>query len=123
MRIRVVSDRIGAVEIELFKTHTARAIWGALPIRSTARRWGDEVYFPTPIKLDLEDGVESVNIGDVAYWPPEQCICIFFGPTPMSRGKEIRAYSKVNVFGRVAGDARVFDRVEEGDRILVEPLL
>ncbi|MBU4374784.1 MAG: hypothetical protein KKD69_00660 [Euryarchaeota archaeon] len=47
-------------------------------------------------------------------------MCIFFGPTPSSKGNEIRAYSAVSVFGRVIGDAGVFRAVKEGERIRVE---
>jgi hypothetical protein len=47
-------------------------------------------------------------------------MCIFFGPTPSSRGNEIRAYSAVSVFGKVTGDAEVFRAVSEGERIRVE---
>ncbi len=47
-------------------------------------------------------------------------MCIFFGPTPSSRGSEVRAYSPVTVFGRIVGDTRIFRKVKEGDWIRVE---
>jgi hypothetical protein len=47
-------------------------------------------------------------------------MCIFFGPTPSSKGNEIRAYSAVSVFGKVIGDAKIFRNVKEGERIRVE---
>jgi hypothetical protein len=47
-------------------------------------------------------------------------MCIFFGPTPSSKGSEVRAYSAVSVFGRVIGDARIFRGVKEGEKIRVE---
>ncbi len=70
--------------------------------------------------MELEDGEEVLEIGDVAYWPPGRSICIFFGPTPSSKGSEIRAYSPVSVFGTVVGDARIFKAVKEGEKIRVE---
>ena len=92
----------------------------ALPIEGVAERWGDEVYFSTPIELGEENARERVEVGEVAYWPPGRAICIFFGPTPISRGGEIRAASPVNVFARILGDATIFRRVRMGERILVE---
>lgn len=42
-------------------------------------------------------------------------MCIFFGPTPSSKGGEVRAYSAVGVFGKAAGDAGIFRAVKEGE--------
>jgi uncharacterized protein len=47
-------------------------------------------------------------------------MCIFFGPTPMSRGSEIRPASPVNVFGQVTGDAAVFKTVRSGESMVIE---
>jgi len=84
-------------------TPIARAIWQALPIEARASTWGDEIYFSIPVYEPVVDGQEVVNLGDIAYWPPGHAFCIFFGPTPMSRGDEIRPASVVNVVGRVEG--------------------
>jgi hypothetical protein len=46
--------------------------------------------------------------------------CIFWGPTPVSRGREIRAYSPVNVFGQMQGDPLAFDPVPGGAEIRIE---
>ena len=121
-RIRFRSPSIGSVEAEMTGENpkTAEAIWDALPIEGVAERWGDEVYFPTPIELGEENARERVEVGEVAYWPPGRALCIFFGPTPVSRGGEIRAASPVNVFARILGDATIFRKVRMGERILVE---
>jgi hypothetical protein len=47
-------------------------------------------------------------------------VCIFWGPTPASQGDEIRAYSPVNVFGRLVGDPCAFDSVPDGAEIRIE---
>ncbi len=122
MRIRFRSPSIGSVEAEMIEENpkTAEAVWDALPIEGVAERWGDEVYFSTPIELGEENARERVEVGEIAYWPPGRAICIFFGPTPVSRGGEIRAASPVNVFARILGDATIFRRVRMGERILVE---
>lgn len=92
------------VEGELNDSPTAEAIWISLPLHGRARRWGDEIYFTVPLELPLDDPHELVENGDLGYWPQGPAFCIFFGPTPMSRGAEIRPASAVNVFGRVVGD-------------------
>ena len=122
MRISFRSPSIGSVEAEMTGENpkTAEAVWDALPIEGVAERWGDEVYFSTPIELGEENARERVEVGEIAYWPPGRAICIFFGPTPVSRGGEIRAASPVNVFARILGDATIFRRVRMGERILVE---
>jgi hypothetical protein len=61
-----------------------------------------------------------VELGALAYWPPGQAFCIFFGKTPASRGDEIRAASGVNVIGQVVGDSTVFKRVRSGATVRLE---
>ena len=120
MKIKVSSGNITAVA-ELKNTPTAQAIYGALPIEGSANRWGDEIYFVIPVNLDLEhDAKEIVSEGDVAYWPEGSCFCIFWGKTPASKGNEIRAASKVNVFGKIKGDPEVFSKVRNGDLVVLE---
>jgi hypothetical protein len=119
MKIKIV---VGSIEAfaTLCNTKTASAVANSLLFDSVAHRWGEEVYFEVPLELELENGKEVLEIGDLAYWPPGKSMCIFFGPTPSSRGNEIRAYSAVNVFGKVTGDAGVFRAVREGERVRVE---
>ena len=106
-------------EAELVENKTANTIWEALPINSTVNTWGNEVYFAIPVSVASENGQEAVNAGDIAYWPPGKAFCVFFGPTPASRGNEIRAASAVNVFGKLAGDPKVFSAVRDGKRISI----
>ena len=67
-----------------------------------------------------EKARDVVDVGDLAYWPPGSAFCIFFGPTPASRGDECRAASPVNVVGKIVGDARVFASVRSGTRVTIE---
>src|SRR3989344_5168857 len=111
MKIKISSGKISAVA-ELKHTQTAKAIYNALPLEAAANRWGDEIYFPIPVSLDSEqEAKEVVSEGDVAYWPEGSCFCIFWGRTPASKGDEIRAASKVNVFGKIQ-NAMVFSNVK-----------
>jgi len=89
---RKIAITVGNIKAnaELSDCHTANEMWNALPIESTVNTWGDEIYFAIPVKLGAEDAKELVSHGDIAYWPPGTAFCIFFGPTPMSHGDEIR---------------------------------
>jgi uncharacterized protein len=121
---RAIRIRAGAVTLhaELNDSKSAAAIAAALPIEAKAETWGDEIYFGIGLTLAAESPREVVALGDLGYWPPGQAFCIFFGPTPMSRGDEIRPASAVNVVGRVLGDARAFTRVRAGSRVRIEAI-
>ena len=92
------------LEAELNDTFTAKAISNILPITAAANTWGDEIYFSMPITLELENGQEVVDLGDLGYWPPGGAFCIFYGLTPASQGDEIRPASAVTIIGKVHGD-------------------
>ena len=92
------------LEAELNDTFTAKAISNILPITAAANTWGDEIYFSMPITLELENGQEVVDLGDLGYWPPGGAFCIFYGLTPASQGDEIRPASAVTIIGKVQGD-------------------
>jgi uncharacterized protein len=119
---RAIRITAGAVTLdaELNDSKSAAAIAAALPIEAKAQTWGDEIYFGIGLTLAGESPQEVVALGDLGYWPPGQAFCIFFGPTPMSRGDEIRPASAVNVVGRVMGDARAFKPVRAGSRVRIE---
>lgn len=106
-------------QAELNETQTAQAIWEALPFEGRAHRWGEEIYFSISVTLETERGQEVVEVGDLGYWAPGRAFCIFFGPTPASRGDEIRPASPVTVFGRLIGEATIFQEVREATPILV----
>lgn len=122
MAERTINITAGGVEVtaELYDTPTADLVWDALPITASGSTWGDEIYFRTPVSVEEQDAVPTVEMGAVAYWPPGQAICLFFGPTPMSVGDEIRPASPVNVFGRIEGDPTVLKAVSSGSEVRVE---
>jgi hypothetical protein len=120
---RFIKIRIGDVTVqgELNESPTASLIWGALPIKGTGSRWGEEIYFAIPVEADLDDTARAVvERGDLGYWPQGQALCIFFGPTPISRGDEIRPASPVNIVGKIKSDLRSLTEAAEGSRVRVE---
>jgi len=118
---RKIRIKAGSVEVtaELNETKTAEAVWQALPIKGNANRWGEEIYFSIPVSLEAENAREVVSAGDLGYWPPGNAFCLFFGPTPVSKGREIRPASPVNVFGKIIGDAKVLRQVASGAEITI----
>src|SRR5690606_29103751 len=93
--LRKIKITVGDVEATatLYDNATADAVWEALPLEARANRWGDEIYFSTQVTLPSQEEREVVDAGDLAYWPPGRAFCIFWGPTPASRGDEIRPAS------------------------------
>ena len=123
--MRKLKMTIGGIEItaELFDTPTADAIYQNLPFSSTARTWGEEVYFDTPVTSENEaDARDVVEAGELAFWLAGNAIAIGFGPTPVSQGEEIRLASPCNVWGRAVEDVRGLMVVKDGDPINVERL-
>jgi len=122
MRIRITTDSTGPVEAEVTDENpvTAKAILEALPLRGRANTWGEEIYFTIPVEGDVENPKIVVELGDLAFWPPGNALCIFFGRTPASKGDEIRPASEVNVFGRIIGDPKMFKRVRDGEEVTIE---
>jgi len=119
-KIRIITGEL-KVEAELNDSKTAEVIWDALPIESNNNLWGEEIYFSIPVKAGQEKGArEVVSAGELGYWPPGHAFCIFFGPTPASRGDEIRAASAVNIIGKVSSDPKVFRKVRDGVKITIE---
>jgi hypothetical protein len=108
------------LDAELGTSATAAKILEALPFEGTANTWGQEIYFTIPVTVQQgPDARAEVDIGEIAFWPMGRAFCIFFGPTPVSRDEKPRAYSPVNVFGRLLGDATVLKGIANGARIRV----
>ena len=122
MRIRITTESTGPVEAEVTDENpvTAKAILDALPLRGRVNTWGEEIYFTIPVEGEVENPKVVVELGDLAFWPPGNALCIFFGRTPASKGDEIRPASEVNVFGRIIGDSKVFKRVRDGEEVIIE---
>ena len=90
------------------------------PFTAEANRWGDEIYFDLPIKLKLKGERTLMEVGEVAYWPEGNSLCLFFGPTPVSKGDKPVAYSEVKPLGRVVEGLEDLRKVKDGEEIRVE---
>ena len=108
--VRIVLEK-GELEAVLDDSPTATAIHAALPLQGDVARWGDEIYFAIPVRVEeAEDARQDMAVGELGYWPVGAAFCIFWGPTPASTGPLPRAYSNVNPFGKIEGRRRLSSR-------------
>ena len=106
--------------VDLNNSNTANIIWGSLPIKSDLKTWGNELYFYTSIKADLEkDAKDSADFGEIAFWPAGGAIAIGFGKTPVSIGNEIRFASECNIWGQTKFNLKKLNCISEGETILI----
>ena len=121
MSLVVISVDEVIIRVQTLDTLTATSIMAASPMESSASKWGDEIYFSTPVSVPREEGSKSiVEKGEVAYWPEGEAIAIGFGPTPISREGEIRLASPCNIWGSALDDVGALAAVGNGARVVVE---
>ena len=121
-RIRI---RVGSVQVEaeLKPNRTAQALFTALPIETSVNTWGEEFYCNIPGVNDYrETATTQVKVGDVAFWGVGGMLAIFFGRTPMSLGEDPVPADRVNVIGKIVGDAKILREAMGATSIKVEPL-
>ncbi|HKU84181.1 MAG TPA: cyclophilin-like fold protein [Candidatus Nitrosocosmicus sp.] len=107
-----IDDKNIRIELdESLSPKTFQAIIDHLPIKVKINKCGDELYTdPTPIYVEKDDDAKTeVNELDVAYWPQGRAICLFYGPTPISKNEKILAYSPVNIVGKIIDYSKKFD--------------
>jgi hypothetical protein len=111
--IIIENDKIGQIKANLLPQRnpkTCKVIWEKLPFEVKLSRWGEELYGEIPIVLGEENSQVDCEIGDVGYWPAGNGFCIFWGPTPASKGNKPRAASPVNIFAEIEGDPKIFNQ-------------
>jgi hypothetical protein len=119
-RIKVTVGSV-SLEAELKTNKTAEAIYAALPIETTFNTWGEEFYFKIPgVKDHRETATTQVKVGDVAFWGAGEVLAIFFGQTPMSMGPDPVPVDRVNVVGRILGNATLLRQAMSAAKIKVE---
>jgi hypothetical protein len=108
---------------ELNDSPTAIKVMSMLPMEFSMSRWGDEYYGDCGIKTTLsEDSRDIMEVGELTVWPAGNALCIFFGPTPASRGNEPRAVSPVNPVGRLLDSPEVLKKLGDSIHVRIELL-
>jgi uncharacterized protein len=103
---------------------TIKAILDNLPIKVKINRWGDEFYTDkTPISAEEENPQSVVSLSDAAYWPEGNAICLFLGPTPISKEpNKILPYSPVNIVGKIITTSayNILEKVKESTTVFIK---
>ena len=106
---------------ELNDSVTATRLLSLLPLKFSMSRWGDEYYGDCGIKTALsQDSRDIMEVGELAVWPAGNALCIFFGPTPASRGNEPRAVSPVNPVGRLLDSPEALKKLGSSIHVRIE---
>lgn len=109
------------LEAEIKSNKTADELYAALPIDASVNTWGEEFYFKLPgVKDFREMATTQVKVGDIAVWGVGQVVAVFFGRTPMSMGSDPVPADRVNIIGRILGDAAQLRLVMDATRIRIE---
>src|ERR671918_2509336 len=104
-----------------------KAIFDNLPVEVSINKWREELYTDrTTIAVEQKDNAKrEVNELDVAYWPEGNALCLFYGPTPISKNGKILAYSPVNIVGKIIGSSSkddILNRIKERTRVIIRVL-
>ena len=120
-----LDDEIVRIELDnsLFPK-TFKAILDNLPVEVNINKWGEELYTDrTIIAVEEEANAKTeVNELDVAYWPEGRALCLFYGPTPISKDGKILAYSPVNIIGKIVSSSSkddILNRIKERTRVII----
>lgn len=119
-----ITIKIGAVMLRgrLKDIEAGRALVDRLPLEVHMSRWGEEYYGAvTPPMGDFPGPVKDVmEVGELTYYGQYGWLCLFFGPTPASRGEEPRGMVEMLSVGRVDGDFAALGALGESVVALIE---
>ena len=106
------------LQVELNAGSAAGQLAAALPQALSMSRWGDEYYGTLSVPVSSGEKRRDVfEVGEVALWPEGNAFCIFFGPTPASRGNEPRMASPGIALGKVVSGASAFETLGPSLRV------
>jgi hypothetical protein len=121
-------DREISIELDDSRSpKTVQAVLENLPVEINITKWGDELYTErTHISANEENAKKEVDYLDVAYWPEGNALCLFYGPTPISRDGQILAYSPVNIVGRIIPNGNEKDellqKIKDSTRVIFKSI-
>ncbi len=120
--LKIIANDIEII-VDVLDTPSGRALLKAAPFESSANRWGEEIYFSTPVDLPQEaDARDLMQLGEIAYWPHGKAVAICWGRTPASQQDEPRLASPCNVWGRTQHDLKPLNKIAAGTTIQVQPV-
>ena len=112
-----------SISVDLHNTENAMQIWEACPIKSIINTWGNEIYFDTKINTIIDKTAKNIiSKGEIAFWVEGASIAIGFGPTPISKGNEIRLITNANIIGKTTENLSALSMVNSGEIVIVEKI-
>lgn len=108
--------RFAAVLDDTHCPQTVKELLGCSVAGSMTTTWGNEIYFPVGFHVENENATMTLDVGDVAYWPPGDVLCIFFGPTPASQDNRPTPASAVTVVGKMKS-LEGLEKVTDGESV------
>jgi hypothetical protein len=101
--------------------NTVKAILRSLPIEVNVIKWGKELYTDKiPVTAQEENAKSEVNLLYVAFWPEGSALCLFYGPTPISKPDKIESYSPVNIVGHIVIEqSNIINRIKAATKVII----
>lgn len=98
-------------EVELYNNNAARSLVKILPQTLSMTAWGGEFYGTLPQALYHEgDPARDVfDIGEIAFWPANNILCILFGPTPASKAEKPQTVAPCVPIGKIKENIAALD--------------
>ena len=115
--IKIVVEGVGEAKGELVRILaplTVGTILSKLPLKGRAHVRGGGLSMILGIRRGAEKAVNSVKAGDIAYWPMQDSIVVYF--------QDSKPYGPVNKLGTVSENLELFQGLKGGARIRIEKI-
>ncbi|MDP6049309.1 MAG: cyclophilin-like fold protein [Candidatus Bathyarchaeota archaeon] len=115
--IKIVLEGVGVARGELIRILaplTVGAIVGKLPLSGRAHVRGEGLSMIIGIRRGTEKAVDSVNVGDIAYWPMQDSLVVYF--------KDSKPYGPVNKIGTIYENIKLFHDLRGATRIRIDKI-
>ena len=114
--IKFKIDGIGEAEGELYRVKAPQSvekIWYSAPFSGRAKIVeNSELYFLVDFQAKAEHPTFDVEPGDIAYWPMQKAICVFW--------EKIKPYSEVNIVGKITKNLDLFKQARSLTRVTLD---
>ena len=118
MQIVFKAENIGFY-VRFNESPAALEILNHLPLDGVVSKWQDEIYFETNLSVPSDGQTMDVNVGDVAYWPQGNSLCVFFGRTKDSTTDKPVPITPVVVIGQTMAAPEELREIKAGEHVRV----
>lgn len=115
--VKIVVEGVGEAKgefVRILAPLTVGSILGKLPLEGRAHVRGGGLSMILGIRRGAEKAVATVKAGDIAYWPMQDSLVIYF--------QDSKPYSPVNKVGTVSENIELFQGLKGGARIRIEKI-